>query len=114
MYMDNAPSPHVTCMAHGLVDCVRRCTMSPYSSFVVEKFIEILHPASIQFLIDEIMVQHERVLRTAKHASGCRILKQLLEHCRTVQTDPIVDVLSPHAAGLSIHRHGNYVLQHNL
>lgn len=114
-YMDNVASSEVQRLSIAVTGDVRRWTMAPYASYVVEKFILILKQVEFQFVIDEILDNDNNgvfgVLDVAKNANGSRVLERLFEFGRAEQVDPIVDSLSPHAAELSIHRYGNYVLQ---
>lgn len=111
-YMDTATSSEIQRLSVAMTGDVRRWTMAPYASYVVEKFIYILKQADFQFVIDELLdIDNNGVLDVAKNSNGSRVLERLFELGREEQVDPIVGSLSPHAAELSIHRYGNYVLQ---
>jgi len=84
---------------------------SPHANYVLQKFIEVIPPERIQFIVEEVQ---DNVLAIARHRFGCRILQRLLEHCTPWQTEQLINKVLPDAALLCRHQYGNFILQHIL
>ena len=55
------------------------CIQCPHANHVLQKFIKILPPSEVQFVIDEIVQPTNGPLWAAEHKYGCRIILRLLE-----------------------------------
>jgi hypothetical protein len=80
---------------------------------VVQKFIKIVSPEKIQFVVEELQ---ERSVDIARHRFGCRLLCRLLEHGSL--HEPSIGALFEEVLwdtqALSRHTYGNYVIRHCL
>jgi len=84
---------------------------SPHANHVLQKCITVMPPASLQFMVDEI-VRYEGVPRKiAMHRYGTRILQQLLCRCWASQLSVLVEALLKDCAELSCHSIGNFAIQ---
>ena len=111
-FLDCCTGHEVVEMSEALVGCVRSCTLSLHANFVVQKFIELMPPHDFQFIIDELI--DGNVMAVAKHNTGCRVMERLIGHSHDEQLDMILDAISDRVAELSIHKYGNFVVQHIL
>uniref|UniRef100_A0A7S1F1W1 PUM-HD domain-containing protein n=1 Tax=Noctiluca scintillans TaxID=2966 RepID=A0A7S1F1W1_NOCSC len=95
---------------HGHVWAALRC---PSANFVLQKCIATLHHHSLQFVLDELMLQGcSAAVYAAKHRYGCRIVLRLLEHCTASQVAPLSEALLESLEALCAHAYGNFVVQH--
>ena len=83
----------------------------PHANHVLQKFIKILPPCEVQFVIDEIVQPTNGAFVAAAHEYGCRIVLRLLEYCRPSQLLPLVNMIMPGVSHLSMHKFGQYVFQ---
>jgi len=104
------PAYQVQLLEH-LPGHVYEAIQSPHANYVLQKFIEMVAPERIQFIVQELQ---ENVLYIARHRFGCRILQRLLEHCAPWQTDQLINIVLTDAAALCRHQYGNFILQHIL
>lgn len=84
---------------------------SPHANYVLQKFIQIVPPENIQFIVTEVQ---DNALYIACHRFGCRILQRLLEHCKASQTESLINRILADATSLCRHQYGNFILQHIL
>lgn len=98
-------------LAENLQGYVYDALQSPHANYVLQKFVEVVPPERIQFIVDEVSQQ---VLYIARHRFGCRVLQRLLEHCTPAQTEWMIDKVLSEAAALCRHQYGNFILQHIL
>jgi pumilio RNA-binding family len=78
---------------------------------VVQKCIETVEPACLQFIIEAFRGQ---VFSLSTHPYGCRVIQRILEHCTPEQTLGILDEIHSHTEQLLQDQYGNYVVQHVL
>lgn len=110
---------------------------------MVQKCIECVPPAELQFIIDAFRSHvsylpdsNSRVISAfvlvcavsllcissiawqvyamATHPYGCRVIQRILENCLPEQTAPILNELHEHTEKLVQDQYGNYVIQHVL
>jgi len=96
---------------HGHAIKAMRC---PHANHVLQKCISIMPPASLQFLIDELLVQEGLVRKVAMHRYGGRIVQQLLRTCEASQLRGLAEAVLQNAVELSCHTFGNFAVQHLL
>lgn len=84
---------------------------SAHANYVLQKFIEVVRPERIQFIVNELA---ENVVYVARHRFGCRIVQRLLEHCTPSQMASLIEKILVDAPALCRHQYGNFVLQHIL
>ena len=99
-------------IAQGLKSHVWDCIGCRNANHVLQKTIIVLRPNHVQFVIDEIMEHPNGPLLAARHKYGCRIMERLIEHCPSFRLQPLVEELLKDLLRLSIHKFGNFVVQH--
>lgn len=90
---------------------IREALADKHANYVVQKMVEAMPTAAVQFIVDEL---RGFAVRTAQHRYGVRILCRLLEHCPHQQTEPLTAELLGEASLLCRHSYGNYAIQHIL
>lgn len=95
-------------MAGELKGRVLDASRSASANFVLQCLAELLLPADLQFIVDELQGHAAAV---ARHRFGCRALQKLVVKCPGEQVGGLVAELLEHAAELARHRFGNYVMQ---
>jgi pumilio RNA-binding family len=90
---------------------IREALGSPHANFVVQRIVEVLPPAEVDFIVEELT---GAAVETAQHRFGCRVLCRLLEHCPHSQTECLVKEILGEAAVLCRHSYGHYVVRHIL
>jgi len=96
---------------HGHAITAMRC---PHANHVLQKCISVMPPASLQFMIDE-MLQHQGLAKkVATHRYGTRIVQQLLKKCEASQLSGLAEALLQDAIALSCHGFGCFAIQHLL
>lgn len=98
-------------LASELRSHVRQALESPHANHVVQKMVELLPPAMVGFVVEELAGVSVKI---AQHRYGCRVLCRLLEHCPHEQTESLFNEVLQEATMLSRHSFGNYVIQHLL
>jgi len=98
-------------LAEQLQGHVRSAIKSPYANYVLQKCVEVLPPAHIQFVVDEL---RGHGAATSRHRFGCRVMQRLVEYCPSEQTAALFDEVLREAPALCWHRFGNFVIQHLL
>lgn len=69
----------------------------------VQKCIECVEPAALQFIINAFAGQ---VYALSTHPYGCRVIQRILEHCTPDQTAPVLAELHAHTDQLiQVRRH---------
>lgn len=101
----------LVCLASELKGHVLEASRCPHGNHVVSKCIMALKPSSLQFVIEEFMMQEGALVEAAYHRYGCRIVQRLVKHCPAEQTRAFVDVLLADAEAMCQHPYGNYVVQ---
>jgi len=96
---------------HGHAVKAMRC---PHANHVLQKCISTMPPASLQFMVDELLQGEGLVKQVATHRYGTRIVQQLLKTCAASQVEGLVEALLQDAMALSCHTFGNYTIQHLL
>lgn len=112
--LDNASSKERELLVkefHGRAVRAMRC---PHANHVLQKIISVMPPASLQFLIDEIMGEDDLAKKLTTHRYGGRIVQQLLAKCSASQVGDLVETLLQDTAVLSCHYFGNFAIQHLL
>lgn len=94
---------------HGLVT---KLLESPHGNHVLQKFIEVMPPHSVQFMVEELAQYPGSWVAVVRHKFGCRVSERLLEHCSVEMTAPLIAVIMNDAHTLSRHPYANYVVQH--
>lgn len=82
---------------------------SPFANYVVQKIIEVLPPANIQFISEELVGS---VRAIAQHSYGVRILCRLLEHFPPNMIEGLISEVILNIGSLCCHKFGNYFAQH--
>merc|ERR1719213_425842 len=90
---------------------VREALQSPHANFVVQKMIEVMSPAAVTFIVEELT---GAAVETAQHRFGCRAICRLLEHCPHEQTGDLIQEVLGGATALCRHSYGHYVMKHIL
>lgn len=90
---------------------VREALESPHANFVLQKVVEVMPPAMVQFIVKELTGV---AVQTALHCFGCRVICRLLEHCPHGQTGSLVDEVLHDGALLCKDNFGNHVVRHIL
>mmetsp|Transcript_57123 Transcript_57123/g.148722 ORF Transcript_57123/g.148722 Transcript_57123/m.148722 type:complete len:289 (+) Transcript_57123:245-1111(+) len=85
---------------------------SPHANFVLQKFITVLSPGSLQFIVDELLQGSAE--KAAKHKFGCRVFQRLVEHGTIKQVAQLLKPVLTDFLALAQHQYGNYVVQHLL
>ena len=88
---------------------VLRCVKDQNGNHVIQKAIERVPAAHIQFIINAFTGQ---VHELAMHPYGCRVIQRMLEHCEEPTRSAVLQELHACAAALIINQYGNYVTQH--
>jgi len=95
---------------------VRDAVHSPHANHVLQRSIELLPPASVDFVLYELQETHV-LAQFARHRFGCRVLERLIEHFPAQKLVPLVNGVTGDAnvlASLCRHPFGNFVVQHFL
>jgi len=90
---------------------VRESIRSPHANHVVQKMVEVLPPASLGSVVEEILGAGAEV---ARHRYGCRVLCRLvLRHSETpiVHMDELIEELLSDASDLARHTFGHHVIE---
>ncbi|KAL9602862.1 MAG: hypothetical protein Q9219_001557 [cf. Caloplaca sp. 3 TL-2023] len=88
---------------------VMRCVKDQNGNHVVQKAIERIPAAHIQFIVNAFTGQ---VHELSKHAYGCRVIQRMLEHCIEPTRSAVLQELHGCAQFLIGDQYGNYVTQH--
>jgi len=64
-----------------------------HANFVLQKIIVLMHPRSVQFIIDELSRFPGAACIAAKNKYGCRVIQRLLEGCSAAQVASIIEDL---------------------
>merc|ERR1712137_1376350 len=93
----------------GLGGHIVEAAESPYANYVVQKVIEVLHPSSVSFIINELLGFGTQVVQ---NWFGVRVFKCLLDFCpRNMIEDLIVEVTQD--IGQLCHgKYASYFAQH--
>jgi len=90
---------------------VRESIRSPHANHVVQKMVEVLPPAGLGFVVEEILGAGAEV---ARHRYGCRVLCRLiLRHSETpiAHMDQLIEELLSDAPDLARHTFGHHVIE---
>jgi len=93
---------------HNLHGQIVEVAQSDSGNHVLEKYIVVMPPAELQFIVDEVV---GRAAEMASHRTACRIVQRLIQHCPLDQVKPFVPELLEQAVALLTDRYGNFVLQ---
>jgi len=96
---------------HGLAV---RAMRHPHANHVLQKIISLSPPASLQFMVDELVSRDNWVGTIAKHRYGGRIVQQLLKKCSPSQVTEMAETLLQDVVALSCHAFGTFSVQHLL
>lgn len=108
-----------TALAQELRGHVWELIRSPHANHVLQKFIQVLPPQALQFIVDELVASPRAAGRTcalqaARHRFACRVVERLVEHCPVEIARALLDQLVEDGVALCSHPYGNFVLQHML
>lgn len=92
----------------GLRGRVLEAALSPYGNHTLQKYIAVMFPRDVQFIVDEL---RGSAALAARHFAGCRVLQSLMQHCAWEQVCPLVAELLEELHELVSHRYGNFVVQ---
>jgi len=92
---------------------------SPHANHVLQKFIQVLPPQALQFIVDELVASPGAAGRTcvgqaARHRFACRVVERLVEQCPVEIARALLDRLVEDGVALCSHPYGNFVVQHML
>jgi len=92
---------------------------SPHANHVLQKFIQVLPPQALQFIVDELVATPRAAGRTcvsqaARHRFACRVVERLVEQCPVEIARALLDQLVEDGVALCSHPYGNFVVQHML
>jgi hypothetical protein len=124
--LESSPEDIGVSLAGELRGHILRAIDSPHANFVIQKVVDVLPAARINFVIDEIVGAG---VVTARHRNGCRVLSRTFEHGgednvaedsadaaagevksnSTVQK--VMDEILQEAAALSRHPLGHFVIE---
>jgi hypothetical protein len=108
-----------TALAQELRGHVWELMRSPHANYVLQRFIQVLPPQALQFIVDELVASPGRLGRTcalqaARHRFACRVVERLVEQCPLEIARGLLDQLVEDGVALCSHPYGNFVLQHML
>lgn len=92
---------------------VVEATRCPHANHVLQKCVAVMAPRSLQFLIDEILVDG-KLAPVARHKYGCRIVQRLIANCPVKQVHDLVELIMVEFLEISRHAYGNFVVQNLL
>merc|ERR1719183_683192 len=101
----------VTALSAELQGKIREAIRSPHANHVVQKMVEVLPPASLGSVVEEILGAGAEV---ARHRYGCRVLSRLLQrHSETsvAHMDDLIEELLCDASDLARHTFGHHVIE---
>lgn len=111
--LDQADSACRTAMANEMKGNVCKAVDSPHANHVLQRFIEVLAPGSVRFILQELSQgQHPTAL--ARHRFGCRVLERLIEHFPAAWLSDFLQAVLEDAASLCGNQFGTFVMQHIL
>mmetsp|Transcript_60005 Transcript_60005/g.188030 ORF Transcript_60005/g.188030 Transcript_60005/m.188030 type:complete len:240 (-) Transcript_60005:51-770(-) len=87
------------------------CIESMHANHVLQKCVEQLPLAAAGFILQEL---EDRVVYTASHIYGCRVVQRLLEHCSSQQLHGMAEQLIASCRQLAQDIYGNNVIRHML
>lgn len=111
--LEEASTSHAMLLASGLKGQVRRAAESKHANYVVQKIIEVVPIASVEFIVEELCgFGYE----TARHRYGCRLLLRILEHLSPSDdaTRRLLDDVLVKAEEMVTHAFASYVVRHVL
>lgn len=88
---------------------ILKCVKDQNGNHVVQKAIERVPTAHIQFIIEAFKGQ---VHTLATHPYGCRVIQRILEYCSEQDQASVLEELFACVSTLITDQYGNYVTQH--
>merc|ERR1712048_882916 len=82
-----------------------------YGNFVLQKLVMLVHPRSVQFIIDELSRYPGAVSVAARDKYGCRVLQRLLEYCSSDQMEGVAEDLIHNAVENCKDQYSHFVMQ---
>merc|ERR1712137_88293 len=93
----------------GLGGHIVEAAESPYANYVVQKVIEVLHPSSVSFIINELLGFGTQVVQ---NRFGVRVFKCLLDYCPRDMIEDLIVEVTQDIGQLCHSRYGSYFAQH--
>lgn len=115
--LDQAGKSDRELLAAQLQGSVTQMYLDENGNHVLQKLIEVMPPAHLGFLFEELAGRWAVV---ARHRFGCRVIERLIEHSSETDTQiahffsPMLDELEKETEQLARHPYGNFVVQHLL
>ena len=100
-------------LANELRGHVCEATESPHGNFVIQRLVELMRPAAVCFVLDE-LISCVAAPALARHRYGCRVIERIIEHFPPRMVASLVDDMLCDAQALCKHAYGNFVMQHLL
>merc|ERR1712176_781995 len=82
-----------------------------HANYVVQKMIMLMHPRSLQFVIDELSHGQGIACLASQNKYACRVIQRLMEYCSPAQMQDIVDDLLSNALACCCDKYSKYVMQ---
>merc|ERR1712176_645558 len=82
-----------------------------HANYVVQKMIMVMHPRSLQFVIDELSHGQGIACLASQNKYACRVIQRLMEYCSPAQMQDIVDDLLSNALACCCDKYSKYVMQ---
>merc|ERR1712187_781833 len=82
-----------------------------HANYVVQKMVMLLHPRSLQFVIDELSNAQGGACLASQNKYACRVIQRLMEYCSPAQMHDIVDDLLSNALACCCDKYSKYVMQ---
>jgi len=109
---DTAASDEVReALAQELHGRVAKAMRDAHANHVLQKCIATMPPASLQFMVDELLAREGLASQAARHRYACRIVQQLLQKCGADLASSLVEVLLRDAVTLACHTIGNFAIK---
>lgn len=96
------------CLVERLQGHAWQAAGSPHANHVLQKFIVVMPPHKVQFIVDEF---RNSAVQAAQNRMRCRVLERLIEHCPPQQIAGLVEEVLGSALSLCRHAFGNFVIQ---
>jgi len=82
-----------------------------HANYVLQKCIMVMHPRSMQFIINELTYTTGAACVASENKYGCRVIQRLLEYCSPAQVVGVVDDLLLNCVANCCHKYSKYAMQ---
>jgi len=110
--LESAASEEARCaLAFELRGHVWEAAHDLHANYVLQKCIMVMHPKSMQFILDELTYEPGAACLASENKFGCRVIQRLLEYCSHAQVVAVVDDLLLNCAANCCHKYSKYAMQ---